>query len=66
MMSLWANFIKVMWWKQTQEKFCDNLIPICWLFWIAPSMSKENVVVAKDKDSINKVVLSMPYVSFGY
>ena len=44
----------------------DIFIPICWLFGIVSSMSKENVVIVKEKDTMNKVVWSMPYVSFCY
>ena len=62
---LTLNFI-CMCWKLKQDIISDTLIPICWLFGIVSSMSKENVVIVKEKETMNQVVWSMPYVSFCY
>ena len=44
----------------------DIFIPICWLFGIVSSMSKENVVIVKDKDAMNQVVWTMLYVTYEF
>ena len=52
--------------KLEQDIMSDIFIPICWLFGIVSSMSKENVVIVKDKDTMNQVVWTMLDVSFCY